>query len=491
MSSAQAGPTGEADWDRLREAAAIANLTADQCVDAGLAQALAGWMAEAATCFEAALAREPDHPRAMVLLGPALIALGRHADALRHADRSLALGPSPEAWITRGDALHGLQDYEAALASYDEAAKSETRRAEALAKGANQQFILKRYDLARAAFDASLALRPRDATAQFDRALLRLTVGDFEGGWRDYEARLRKPRFLSESGGPLTPGVVAHLERNLRPGGLGGQRILVVAEQGIGDMVMFASLFPDLLAAGAAVTCVCDPRLVRLFSASFPSIRFLDPAAGGLRRSDVDKVVDFGELARLFRSRREDFPGRPYLTPGAPARARWAERLGGRPTGLRVGLSWRGGARDVGRRSVTLDQLAPILELPGCEFVSLQYGEVEAEVAAASARLGKPIRVFPKADIDDFEELAGLIGALDVVVSVQNSVVHLAGALGQDCLTMLPYNPEWRYLGEGRSMPWYGSVTLHRQGAPGAWQPVLTAVTDALASRLDRGPAPG
>jgi tetratricopeptide (TPR) repeat protein len=484
MSSAQdPGAAGEADWDLLREAAVIADLTADECVDAGLAHALTGSMAQAAVSFQAALARQQNHPRAMMLLGPALVALGRNAEALAHADRALALAPSPEAWITRGDALHGLQDYEAALASYLEAAKSETRRPEALAKAASQQFILRRYDLARAAFDQSLALRPQDATVQFDRALLRLTLGDFEGGWRDYEARLRKPRFLKDSSGPLTAAVVAQLERNLRPDHLAGQRVLVVAEQGIGDMVMFASLFADLLAAGAEVTCVCDGRLVRLFAASFPGMRVLDPAAA-LRRSDFDKVVDFGELARLFRGRREDFPGRPYLTASEPVRSRWAQRLGPPPPGLRIGLSWRGGAKDVARRSLTLDQLLPVLDLPGCEFVSLQYGEVEAEVAAASARLDRPIRVFPKAEIDDFEELAGLIAGLDVVVSVQNSVVHLTGALGQDCQVLLPYNPEWRYMAEGPAMPWYASVTLHRQAAPGAWQPVVRAVTKALASRL-------
>ena len=282
--------------------------------------------------------------------------------------------------------------------------------------------------------------------------------------------------------------MVGQLARDLRLGDLGGQRILLVAEQGIGDMVMFASLFPDLLAAGAAVTCVCDGRLVGLFSASFPSIRFLDPTAG-LRRSDIDKVVDFGELARLFRSRREDFPAQPYLAPGAQVRSRWTQRLGPRPPGLRIGLSWRGGAKDVARRSVTFGQLAPVLDLPDCEFVSLQYGEVEAEVAAANARLAQPIRVFPKAEIDDFEQLAGLIMALDVVVSVQNSVVHLAGAIGRDCLTMLPYNPEWRYMAQGSAMPWYRSVELHRQAAPGAWQPVVAAVAETLASRLHRASA--
>src|SRR5439155_351372 len=124
-----------------------------------------------------------------------------------------------------------------------------------------------------------------------------------------------------------------------------------------------------------------------------------------------------------------------------------------------------------------------------CEFVALQYGDVEAEVAAASAALGRPIRVFPRAEIDDFEELAALVQGLDVVVSVQTSLVHLAGALGVEALVMLPSVPEWRYMADVPSMPWYRSVRLYRQPAAGDWTPVIGEVRAALRARLDRAPA--
>jgi ADP-heptose:LPS heptosyltransferase len=133
---------------------------------------------------------------------------------------------------------------------------------------------------------------------------------------------------------------------------------------------------------------------------------------------------------------------------------------------------------------MTLDQFAPILGLPGVRFVSLQYGDVEAEVAEASARLGIPIEVFPKAEIDDFQELAALIAGLDAVVSVQTAVVHVSGAVGQDCLTLLPNNPEWRYMAQTSAMPWYGSVELFRQPQPGAWGPVVLGVAEALSHHL-------
>jgi Flp pilus assembly protein TadD len=459
----------------------------DRYTDLGISDAMAGRLEQAAANFSRALALRPDHPTAPFFLGAALNGLGRHEEALGVADRALALGPSGEAWIVRGDALRHLGRDQAALESFVEAARWDNRRFEALTKAAWQHVALRQYDEALAAFDAAIALRPADATARFDRGLIRLTVGDFEGGWSDYEARLRKAAFLKESAGPLTD-LLARLEPVLHPEDLRGRRLLLVSEQGIGDQVMFASLIPDLAALASQITCVCDDRLGGLFAASFPEVRFPDARVTEFHHSDYDKVVAMAAPARLFRRRLEDFPGRPYLAPRAAVRERWAARLGPRPAGLRIGLSWRGGTptTNAARRSLTLEQFAPILDLPDCEFVSLQYGDVADEVAAVSARLGRPVRVFPKAEIDDFEELAGLLDTLDVVVSVQTAVVHVAGALGKDCLVMLPYSPEWRYMASSPTMPWYGSVELHRQSSPGAWEPVLREVTDALKARLSR-----
>jgi tetratricopeptide (TPR) repeat protein len=462
----------------------------DASVEAGLAHALAGRPLEAVASFERALVLRPDHPRASIFLGATLNGLGRHEAALEVADRALAIAPSPEAWIVRGDALRDLGRDEPALASFVEAARWEARRFEALTKAARQHATLGQYGQALAAYDAALALRPGDAVARFDRGLVRLTVGDFPGGWADYAARLDKAEFHARSAGPLT-ALMAHLDPNLGLEDLRGKRLLLVSEQGIGDQVMFASLIPDLAALASELTCVCEPRLIGLFSASFPRVRVVDANATVFRHADYDRIVPMADPARLLRARREDFPGRPYLAPRAEVRERWAAKLGPRPAGLRIGLSWRGGGptTNARRRSLRLEELGPLLDLPDCEFVSLQYGDVDAEAAAASAALGRPIRMFPKAEIDDFEQLAGLLETLDVVVSVQTAVVHLAGALGKDALVMLPSNPEWRYMAGSSTMPWYKSVELHRQAAPGDWAPVLAAVRDALLARLARAPA--
>jgi tetratricopeptide (TPR) repeat protein len=354
---------------------------------------------------------------------------------------------------------------------------------EALVAAARMQATLRRHDEALATLARAIQLKPSDPLAWFRRSLLRLLKADFEGGWRDYEARLVTEEFLKI--GIQPPQLAGIVVRNAKPEDLAGRRVLLVPEQGLGDHVMFASLIPDLAALASEVVVACDSRLVALFANSFPANVRIN-GQGSISRSDFDVAIAMASAPRLFRNRRDDFPGTPYLRPSAVVQARWAERLGPRPKGLRIGLSWRGGSAGTGsrRRSVDIAQLMPILDLPRCELFSLQYGDVDAEIGAANRKLGVDIRSFPRAEIDDYEELAGLVLNLDAVVSVQTSLVHLCGAVGQTCLTLLPANPEWRYGLNGEDMPWYGSVRLLRQVEPDRWEPVIVAAAEALSARL-------
>jgi hypothetical protein len=230
----------------------------------------------------------------------------------------------------------------------------------------------------------------------------------------------------------------------------------------------------------ASVVCVCDRRLAGLLSHSFPQVSFFDardPIPAGLL---FDTVAASGDLGHAFRRRLEDFPGEPYVRPRAEVIDAWAGRLGPKTQGLRIGLSWRGGTKttNMSGRSIPLEQLSRLLAAPGCEFISLQYGDHAAEIAAA--RTG--MRVFPADDIDDFEALAGLIANLDLVISVQTAVVHLAGALGKACYAMVPERPEWRYGAAGETLPWYRSVRIFRQDGTEAWAPVIERVAQAVAA---------
>lgn len=440
----------------------------------------AGRLDEAEATFRRVLAAHPRHPVALWNLGLLLIERERHAEALALADDALRRQPAQgRALLLRGDALAGLERFDAAIDAYERAARIAELAPDALGKLGLVLAAMQDHRGAREALDRAAALRPDDPYPVFRRAIVRLQTRDFEG-WTDYEARLRLGPFLSKSGGVLNPALAAQLTRAPTRDDLAGQRILLLAEQGVGDQVMFVSMVPDLAAAAASVACVCDARLVRLFAASFPGIAFAGPRDARIERSAVDRLLAMGSLGHAFRRREDDFPGVAYLSPSPEARARWAARLGPRSGALRVGIAWRGGLPTTrrGQRSLTLDQLAPVLDAPGCEFVSLQYGDVAAELA------GRPIRAFAPQETDDFDDLAALAAQMDLVISVQTALVHVCGAIGQTCLTLVPHNAEWRYAADGPTMPWYRSVRLFRQATPGDWAPVIAQAAEALRARL-------
>ncbi|WP_293377170.1 tetratricopeptide repeat protein [Phenylobacterium sp.] len=457
---------------------------ADTLAGLGLARRAQARDEEAERLFRRALAIDPGNAAAVRQLGALLTKSDRFEEALACADRSLAHERRAAGLLAQGDAYFGLERFEEALASYSEALDLDPGSYEALIKMGRSRAALRDYVEALSILDRAVRLQPMEPAGRFWRSVLRLLIGDFEGGWADYDMRWRHATAFEGSGGVVTPQLRARLSLDLDLETVRGQRILLAGEQGIGDQVMFASMIPDL-ARVAQITCVCDGRLTRLFSASLPGVRFLDPISAELQFSDFDRVVAMGSLGKLFRNRVADFPGASYLRPRAEVCAHWRERLGPRPKGLRIGLTWRGGrpTTNMAQRSMALSQLAPLANLPDCEFVSLQYGEAQADLQAVREGLNWDIHAFPKAEIDDFEDLAGLIETLDVVVSVQNSVVHLAGAIGKDCLALVPHNPEWRYGTASAAMPWYRSVEIRRQTAPGAWAPVIADVVETLKRR--------
>ena len=459
-----------------------------------------------------ACADSPDEPQLLANLGFVQLRQDRAAAARDSLERALALAPDDGAILTNlGTALRALGQREAAAARYRQAldldpqneaarvnlggggtgdalkvylaAAQADRSPETLAQVGVNLSGLNRYDEALKWLDEAVELADargvdaEQALTRHKRSFVRLATGDFTGGWDDYERRWQLPAFVRDNArlkSPLRIGEELFPSRE----SLRGADVLVMGEQGPGDEIMFASMLPDLAAEAGRVHCVCDPRLVGLFQTSFPGVTFAGPA----EPRPAWRVLPMGGLGRLYRNAREDFPGTPYLRPWTEVRDRWAVRLGPRPAGLRIGVSWRGGLKQTRseQRSLPLAELARTLDLPGCELVSLQYGEAYDEVAAVNAGRANPIRMFAPRTIDDFEELAGLVANLDVVVSVQTTLIHLAGAIGAPCLVMVPHHPEWRYGAAGSTMPWYGSVRLMRQPSPGAWEPVLAEVRAAL-----------
>lgn len=476
-----------------------------------------GRLDEALASFDSALAREPSLAPAHGNRGLALMGLQRPAEALASFEAAIAVAPSDAAFLQgKGDALSGLGRLDQALAAYDAAIAASPEHVEAVANRATTLNKLGRLHDALAGWEAAIALRPENPGFAFERAnilsrigrlneavdgftqvvqarpdvreaiyhrgLARLALGAFREGWADYEARWEAPEFLRTSANAIPPELRARFSPTLDVAALAGRRVLAVAEQGVGDVIMFASMLPDLAAVAGAVTFCCERRFQRLMRHAFPNVVVRDREAWTPDPEDYGHVVPIGSLGRLFRNDLAAFPGAPYLSASPDLAARWAQRLEPRDGVLRVGLSWRGGLKRTGRdeRSLPLAALRPVLDLPGCTFVSLQYGDAASEIEAWNAGGGPVIRHVPPDEIDDFEDLAALVQSLDLVVSVQTAVVHLAGAVGAPCLVMTPAQAGWRYPAAAARPPWYETVKVFRQTSPGDWARVIDRVADEV-----------
>jgi catechol 2,3-dioxygenase-like lactoylglutathione lyase family enzyme len=334
-----------------------------------------------------------------------------------------------------------------------------------------------RFDDAGEMYTRVLDREPSSFEARWNRAHYLLASARFREGWRDYAYRfaslaiLRRPwPFPEWKGEPLE-----------------GKTLLVYAEQGLGDEIMFASCLPEMI--GRAKHCVveCDRRLAGLFRRSFPSATVLtrpedDDAIPSLRNlPPIDYQVAAGTLPSHLRNDWADFPAHSgYLKADPEGVARWRTRVDALGPGLKIGLSWRGGTQltRTSARSLPLSDLLDAFARPERRFVSLQYGKVDDELAAARAA-GTHVEHWPDA-IADYDETAALVSALDIVVSVQTSLIHLTGALGRPVWILVPAVPEWRYLREGPRMPWYPTARIFRQTRLRDWSGVLGEIAQAL-----------
>jgi tetratricopeptide (TPR) repeat protein len=406
---------------------------------------------EARDVTERACAENPGDAVAAKALGVVLQHLYDPHAALDQYDRAIALGPlDSQTHALRGIVLQELMQLDAAIAAHDRA----------------------------------IELDPKNAVAQWRRAVVYMLRGEFVEGWRAYELRL-----LSEGRAPRKFPCP-----RWRGEPLGGKTILVHAEQGLGDEIMFASCVPDLAAAGGRCIIDCHSKLRALFARSFPHAL----VHAGHQSDDVGWLASFpapdyeipaGSLPLHLRQSAEAFPRHSgYLTADPSMVARWRERLSGLGRGLKVGISWRGGTATTRAplRSLTLARLGPILRMPDAHFVNLQYATTAEDIEGFGAGERK-IQHWPDA-LDDYDETAALVCALDLVISVCTAVVHLAGALGRPAWVMAPFSPEWRYGHAGSRMAWYPSVTLFRQPRYNEWDPVIAAIAAGLAQHA-RTPA--
>ena len=434
-----------------------------------------GQHALAAQMARRALEAEPDFSAARLNLALALNGLGAFAEAL---EALLPLRTSAEGLLVQGQALQALGRSDEALGALRQAADLQPALKEAryLAIGCLQD--LTRHEEALAEAEVLIAQDTADARAQFLRGLSRLTLGDLKQGFADYEARYR----ISDAYSP-PQSFPEPVWTGREP--LEGRSIVVHCEQGLGDTLQFCRFVPALARLGAEVHLVTRAPLKRIL-ASLEGVRSI--SLFGEPRPPADFRIGFISLAAALGIDEAGlYPAAPYLKADEDG-VRAARRRLGAPSAKRIGLVWSGGVRDGRadslaintRRNIPLSVLAPLFSLD-IEWIGLQQGE--ALVAEHTNFIAShPERSFVNygPDFADFADTAALITQLDGLVSVDTSVVHLAGALGVPVLLLNRFDACWRWMRHRSDSPWYPDLILLRQDRPSDWDAVVAKAFETL-----------
>lgn len=524
------------------------NPGSDDLVGVGMALTQQGLREEAFRAFDAAVKIKPDDPERWLHHGNALVALGRSAEALASYQQALTLNPNhanvafhrgmllrdlkrfdealscfdlcdrllPDNVMVleqRGLMLHALKRYEEALAVNLRAQAQRPASAELCNNIGAALLKLGRYDESLPWFDKALALMPGSITVLISKAAalakmlrleealaiyaqaqaidpgnadigflvseLRLLRGDFDAGWAArkvrWKARLRDG--FPDFGRPIWLG----------DGPVAGKTVLVYADEGLGDSIQFARYIPMLAARGARVILAVDAPLLPLLSGLTGVTQLVDKSA---TLPAFDLHCPICSLPLAFRTRLETIPAGSYLPPPASARLQvWEQRLlqrFGPRARLRVGLAWAGRAEHANdqNRSMRLQTLASLLDLDA-DFVSLQQDQRPDDAAL----LAQTNILDLTAQLTDLAETAALMSCLDLVVTVDTSIAHLAGALGRPTWIMLPHAPDWRWLLDRDDSPWYPTVRLFRQRASGGYEDVVARVRAELLARISTADA--
>ncbi|WP_250473553.1 tetratricopeptide repeat protein [Caballeronia sp. GAFFF1] len=475
----------------LRQAVAARPDWADAHFNLGNAHTARASLGDARSAYRNAVALRPDFAGALNNLGGVLDALGYLKDAEAAYRRVLAIEPdSADAHCNLANVIYR----DVALGRRERLAEAEAsyRRALALRPGFAAALInlgnLLREDGARSAeaqavFREALRVDPESADARLNLATTLLRAGDFAQGWTCFEARY-DARLSQRS---VLPPDVPYPQWRGEP--LAGKSLLVVTEQGFGDSIQFIRYLPMLKAQGAAkLTVVCPPALVALLESADVTSQFTmqcvtPDALAALPPHDYWCFLM--SLPARAGTTLDTIPrATPYLHASASRIEYWRSRL---PDTPKVGIAWSGEPRPwmpdsfgaFSRRWLDAPLCEPLFDTPGVTFVSLQKGPTaRAQLAALPARL-RPLDLMN--DVADFADTAAIIASLDLVISVDTAVAHLAGALGKPVWILLCANACWRWLERRDDSPWYPGARLFRQRAPGQWGDVIEGVADALA----------
>lgn len=440
--------------------------------------------------FLLALNADFNDAEALFYAGTVLLDMGLNGAAANFLSRSLQCKPdNPDALLNLGVAYKKEENWEGAEDLWQMTFESFAKRQDLEGMAGTLSNVGTVYvntgepEKAIEVFNRALEIRPNQIDALANRSMAYLWLGRWKEGWADYDHHLtlgtRHPR-------PYTVKGVTIPEWDGTP----GKKPVVWGEQGIGDEMLFASMFPDLLKLCPEAVFDCHPRLEKTFRRSF------GPRCYGTRKSAnigewfskemPDCSIAIGSLGKFFRNSLEDFPGTPYLKPDPGLLSKFNAQRRGKP---RIGISWAGGSKKTGRsvRSIPLSDFIPLLTSIDAEWFSLQYTDPAGkEIDNLEMETGIHVRHFPElVQHTDYDRTIALVASLDIVITCCTSILHAAGAVGTPCWILTPYESAWRESGNdgkrGPNMPWYSSAKLFHKGKGETWAPTIERVRNELA----------
>ena len=378
--------------------------------------------------------------------------------------------------------LNELNCYEEALANYDRAIEFKSDYVEAYSNRGVVLYELKRFDESLASYDKAIELNGDYAEAYFNKSLLLLSLQDFENGWSLYDWRWKNKNFESTYPSSSKPKLI-NIDSAYN------KKLIICGEQGVGDHILYTSMLNELLNISPSSQILLDKRLLPLLNRSFPQGKFIDKTLA-IKDIEHDEHLPIADLGKYFRTFKSDFDiNRHHYLLADKQRAKKIRNSLINNKKYLCGVTWNSKIKKIGTdKSIPLEDLLPVLSLKDIAFVSLQYGNVEKQLAEFNEK--HDMNILECDSVDNFYDLDGhaaLIEACDFVITISNTSAHMAGAIGKETYLMAPSGKGhlwyWSNHTLGKSL-WYPSVTIFKQNKTGQWNDVIDEIKQLVENKF-------